>query len=344
MSDPNKRIIPTGSPTNELTLPTGGKRLRLEITHLNNIQHLPGRISGISTVEGTQGINLTSNNNIIRIIGTHNENSLDIGLTQDRLIQLEQELRGIAFSSHERILLGLRNSTPVVEVNRGQFLPFFGSSNDPLKSALLNGISRGGVYQLMRFPISRFNGVSLPNNQIRFADPSRWFHGLMESRLFTITQEGTNKYYSWDAHNPVGNHPHNFYHVNQKGMYSSFGHSNHTNLSGISLVQARQLRYLKIGGRVFLVVGVIVDAVQLGAATNESFKQGSVRPIAAQTVRTAGSWGMAWAGAKAGLAIGAVAGIETGPGLVLTAIGGGIVGGFAGYLGADWIADWIYEN
>ena len=39
-----------------------------------------------------------------------------------------------------------------------------------------------------------------------------------------------------------------------------------------------------------------------------------------------------------------MAGVETGPGMVLTAIGGGIAGGIAGYMGADWIADWIYED
>lgn len=43
------------------------------------------------------------------------------------------------------------------------------------------------------------------------------------------------------------------------------------------------------------------------------------------------------------MAVGALAGVEAGPGMVLTAIGGGIAGGAAGYMGADWIADWIYE-
>ena len=35
------------------------------------------------------------------------------------------------------------------------------------------------------------------------------------------------------------------------------------------------------------------------------------------------------------MAIGGLAGVETGPGMVLTAIGGGFVGGMAGYFGAD---------
>jgi hypothetical protein len=79
-------------------------------------------------------------------------------------------------------------------------------------------------------------------------------------------------------------------------------------------------------------------------ATSQSIEQGSVRPATAQVIRTAGSWATAWAGAKAGLAFGAWAGIETGPGLVVTAIGGGFVGGALGYWGFDWMADWIYED
>lgn len=37
-------------------------------------------------------------------------------------------------------------------------------------------------------------------------------------------------------------------------------------------------------------------------------------------------------------------GIETGPGAIITGLVGGIVAGAAGYYGADWIADHIYEN
>jgi hypothetical protein len=59
-------------------------------------------------------------------------------------------------------------------------------------------------------------------------------------------------------------------------------------------------------------------------------------PVAAQTLRTAASW----AGAKAGANARSCSSRRNGPGVVLTAIGGGV----AGYLGADWIADWIYED
>jgi hypothetical protein len=94
-------------------------------------------------------------------------------------------------------------------------------------------------------------------------------------------------------------------------MFNVFNQSDHAALSGAALIQAKQLRYLKIGGRVFLIAGVIVDTVQMGAAGYQSYKTGSVKPIAAQSIRTAGGWALACLG---------------------------------GYFGADWIADFIYKN
>jgi hypothetical protein len=107
------------------------------------------------------------------------------------------------------------------------------------------------------------------------------------------------------------------------------------------LPTARGIRYARIGGRVFLIVGVAIDAFALGASIGTSIGRGTPRPALAQAVRTAGSWGGAWAGAKLMCAGGALATSETGPGAVLGCIVGGAIGGFAGYYGADWIADMI---
>ena len=326
-------------------LPAQAKKLRLDIILLNSVENLPGHLSGISAAEAQQGIKMPMNNRYCRILRPQAKSSKadSTGLSQHELIQLEHNLRRTALSCNDKIFLGL-GSSPTIEVSNGRFEPLYEPSSS-LKSALSSGAGKSGVYQLMQFPVGRLNGAMLPRgSNIRFADPSRWFRGGMESRLFTVSVKGTNKFYAWDAHLPVGNHPHNYYHVNQKGLHSIFGHSNHANLGGAQLVQAKQLRYLKIGGRVFLVVGIVVDSAQLYTATVESIDQGTPRPVVAQSVRTAGSWAMAWAGAKAGVAIGAAAGVESGPGLVLTAIGGGLIFGIAGYLGADWIADFIYED
>ncbi|WP_218188325.1 hypothetical protein, partial [Desulfosarcina cetonica] len=223
------------------------------------------------------------------------------------MIKIEGILRQTALSTEDRVLVGL-NALPAIEDGSGSLLPFVPPSS-PKQGANrgdLFGLVRGaGAYQLTSFPVARFNGVSLPPGmRIRFADASRWLQpGVMESRLFTIFTNGK-QFYSWDAHTPVGKTPHSFYHVNQKGMFATFSHGNHAPLTGPQLIQAKQLRYLKIGGRVFLVVGIVVDTVQMGSAVAESYQQGSVKPVAAQTLRTAGGWAMAWAGAKAGVALG----------------------------------------
>ena len=332
-----------------------GKKLRLEVTPLHNLSPLLGRVCGVCGCEATPQATSSLPAAFIRAGSQFSGGGLAAPMSQEQLFSLEKQLRDCALGTHDFFLLGL-NAMPVVESQPGQFSPFLAQAksstgttapgnDNPWLSAALGGGSKGGVYQLMSFPLSRFNGVPLPvDSRIRFADPSRWLQGGMESRLFTVSVDGTKKYYSWDAHAPVGKTPHDFYHVNQKGMASVFGHTDHAALSGTALVQAKQLRYLKLGGRVFLVVGVVVDTAQLGSAAYTSYEQQSIKPIAAQTVRTAGGWAAAWAGAKAGVALGGLAGVETGPGMVLTAIGGGVIGGFAGYLGADWIADWIYED
>lgn len=226
-------------------------------------------------------------------------------------------LRTSALSVQDRILVGL-NAQAAIEDGSGTLLPYLAPSvrGNGTDTSDVFGLLRGaGVYQLTSFPVARFNGVSLPSGmEIRFADPGRWFQsGTMESRLLTIHTNGK-QYYSWDAHNPVGKTPHDFYHVNQKGMYKLFGQSDHASLAGTQVIQAKQLRYLKIGGRVFLIVGIVVDTVQMGGAAVESYKQGSIKPVSAQAIRTAGGWTMAWAGAKAGVALGGARGSRDGAG------------------------------
>jgi hypothetical protein len=212
-----------------------------------------------------------------------------------------------------------------------------------VRDSSLHGLFGTGVYQLGTYPISRLNGVSLPaGTRIRFADPR--FPLRSQTRVLTLFQPGTKRFYAWDAHLPVGNTTHPYWHVNQKGMHGLFGQADHAAMTPAQIAQGRQLRYLKIGGRAFLIIGVAVDAYQLGSAGAESIERGTPRPVVAQAVRTVGGWGGAWAGAKLGCMGAGLAGIETGPGAALFCIAGGAVGGFAGYYGADWIADMIEED
>jgi LysM repeat protein len=97
-------------------------------------------------------------------------------------------------------------------------------------------------------------------------------------------------------------------------------------------------------GRVLMVVGIVVTAVDLAEAGQKSIDQNSFKPIGAEVVRQVGGWTGAFAGAKIGFAGGAVIGIETGPGAIVTGAVGAIIFGAAGYFGADWVADQISEN
>jgi uncharacterized membrane protein YdjX (TVP38/TMEM64 family) len=50
------------------------------------------------------------------------------------------------------------------------------------------------------------------------------------------------------------------------------------------------------------------------------------------------------AGAKIGAIFGVAVGIETGPGAIITGAVSSVIFGAAGYLGADWIADFVCED
>lgn len=97
-------------------------------------------------------------------------------------------------------------------------------------------------------------------------------------------------------------------------------------------------------GRVLMVVGVVVTAYDLTKAANQSIKQQSFRPVGAEVIRQVGGWGGAIAGGKIGFAGGALFGIETGPGALITGAVGALIFGAAGYFGADWLADKISPN
>jgi hypothetical protein len=93
------------------------------------------------------------------------------------------------------------------------------------------------------------------------------------------------------------------------------------------------------------IVGFAMTAVDMYSAGERSIHEGSVKPIAAESVRQAGGWATAWAGAKLGAAGSAALGIETGPFDVLIGLAGGIAGGVAGYYyGFGWVADHIDKH
>ncbi|WP_336354555.1 glycine zipper family protein [Pseudomonas granadensis] len=97
------------------------------------------------------------------------------------------------------------------------------------------------------------------------------------------------------------------------------------------------------GVKVVRVFAIGFTAYDLKIATEESFKQNSIKPISVEVVKQAGGWGAALAGARIGVVAGAAVGIETGPGAIVSSAIGGIVFGTAGYLGATWLTEYLQE-
>lgn len=111
-----------------------------------------------------------------------------------------------------------------------------------------------------------------------------------------------------------------------------------------SAVKSRGAMIATRGFRAVQIVGVLFTVYDIGKASVKSVDQQSVNPIAAEGIRQVGGWGMGWMGMKLGCATGALLGIETGPGAVITCGAGGLIFGVAGYFGFDWLADFIDEN
>ena len=97
-------------------------------------------------------------------------------------------------------------------------------------------------------------------------------------------------------------------------------------------------------GRVLTVIGVVVTVYDVAKASERSVQTKSFKPLGAEAIRQVGGWGGAFVGAKIGFGIGALFGIETGPGAIVTGAIGAIVFGGFGYFGADFLADQISAN
>ncbi len=102
---------------------------------------------------------------------------------------------------------------------------------------------------------------------------------------------------------------------------------------------ARNLRFFRYGGRVLLVVGAGMSMYRVASAPPE--QQGRV------AAQEAGGWALSLpagaAGAEAGAALGGALGIETGPGAIVLAAFGALVGGAIGFFGGQEAADELYN-
>ncbi len=126
------------------------------------------------------------------------------------------------------------------------------------------------------------------------------------------------------------------YHWNQKGTFEYFNIADHTSVGRSGAALYRSAQAFRYAGRVLLVVGVAVDIASIVQAD---------RPLRRAT-QVVSAWAAAWAGAEGAGALGAAIGtaIEPGGGTavvgVVFAIGGGIVGYWAGDKAGAEIYDW----
>lgn len=125
------------------------------------------------------------------------------------------------------------------------------------------------------------------------------------------------------------------YHWNQKGTFKDFGIQDHTTVGSAGEALYKGAKYLKWGGRVFLVAGVAMDAYSIVVAKKKW----------RQVVKVASGW----AGAEAGCLLvggeGAGGGtlVEPGGGTAVGALLGCAVGGIVGYAGFSWAAGQTYD-
>lgn len=84
-------------------------------------------------------------------------------------------------------------------------------------------------------------------------------------------------------------------------------------------------------------IGIVITVYDLEQAGVTSFSTHSLRPMEKEVGHDIGGWGGAAGGAKLFAVGGAALGIETGPGAIVTAAVGGVVGGIIGFFAADWI-------
>ncbi|MCI9331134.1 MAG: hypothetical protein HFG05_03025 [Oscillibacter sp.] len=102
---------------------------------------------------------------------------------------------------------------------------------------------------------------------------------------------------------------------------------------------------VRIAGKVLLVAGAVLDAIELCLAIDSDLKDAD-RKLGKTTVSTIASIGGRWTGAAAGAEVGAALGAMTGPAapiaIPILSILGGIGGSFAGDYLAKWVVDITY--
>lgn len=99
---------------------------------------------------------------------------------------------------------------------------------------------------------------------------------------------------------------------------------------------------VRIAGRVLLIAGVALDALELGVAINDDLHDAD-RKLGKTTASTAASIGGRWAGGAVGAQAGAAIGAMTGPLAPIAIPILSVIGGISGTFGGDKLASWVVD-
>ena len=99
---------------------------------------------------------------------------------------------------------------------------------------------------------------------------------------------------------------------------------------------------VRIGGRVLLVAGVVLDILELGKSINNDLHD-AVQKIGRKTASNAFGIGGRWAGAIGGAELGAYLGAFTGPVEPIAIPVLGLIGGIAGSFAGDSLGKYVVD-
>ena len=101
-------------------------------------------------------------------------------------------------------------------------------------------------------------------------------------------------------------------------------------------------KIIRIAGKVLLVAGAFLDAVEIGTAMHTDLNDADGK-LGKTTVSTVAEVGGSWGGAFLGAKLGALAGTIAGPAAPVAVPVLGIIGGMAGAIGGSALAEWIVD-
>ena len=181
-------------------------------------------------------------------------------------------------------------------------LEYLQNSNESIFSKnTIDLIKTSFIYQLgsYKLPKTFLDG----SFNIRFGELSKMRdYNPFSTRLFEFFRptefdfkNNKKAYFAWDAHSPVGNTPHDYYHSNQNKMTGSFRvPHNHSNLNFLQKLKAGGLHVAKHGTRIVGGIGIILDIREI-ITSQEKLKDAGI---------VLGQWIVGSLGAKAGATVG----------------------------------------